>query len=578
MRSALFAPIFFALALLVGCNNAQTDATLDQVADSVLHNPEWCAAQLEPLAQPTELPRAQRLKLATLSALTRHENHQPVEHLDELRTAANYYRTFGAPRYRAMSLTALGFAYRTANNPVAALDCFRQAAAQIDTTAKSDLLTAQYVYLQMGLLQFQADVITSAQASFHTAYSLAQKAESPFWQARALEGLCLIYSAVDDIPRLRKGKQIAAALYRPVGTRAEEASTYETKISQLLLEGRKDEAKRLIDAFEQSAQMLDPNVPQRYFPFHFYHRGTYHLLAHEWDSAAHYFHLLDREASNPAEREYAAKGLYQLYKTTHRVDSMAKYMERWEARIDSTEKHRRLLDLREHCSVTEQEAYIQLKAEKSRAHWILLLTVVLAAVFFIVNFYAARRKHRQQISQMQAINEAYLASRDRLAELEAQLAHLDAAPSAVPSAERDALAGEIVQLRGQISDWQGADQRADTPAVSLRLNESALVGILHQKAAKALAASRDERLQLVALFEEHAPAFVAALPNAAHLSLDEKVLCCLVKLHFLPSEISVLFDCSAQQTTNMRARLYLKMFGQKGGAKDFDRSIRSLAL
>ena len=83
---------------------------------------------------------------------------------------------------------------------------------------------------------------------------------------------------------------------------------------------------------------------------------------------------------------------------------------------------------------------------------------------------------------------------------------------------------------------------------------------------------------MVALFEEHAPAFVAALPNAAHLSLDEKVLCCLVKLHFLPSEISVLFDCSAQQTTNMRARLYQKMFGQKGGAKDFDRSIRDFAL
>lgn len=35
-------------------------------------------------------------------------------------------------------------------------------------------------------------------------------------------------------------------------------------------------------------------------------------------------------------------------------------------------------------------------------------------------------------------------------------------------------------------------------------------------------------------------------------------------------------DISAQSVTNMRQRLMLKIFGDKGGARDFDRRIREL--
>ena len=52
----------------------------------------------------------------------------------------------------------------------------------------------------------------------------------------------------------------------------------------------------------------------------------------------------------------------------------------------------------------------------------------------------------------------------------------------------------------------------------------------------------------------------------------EYLVAILVKLHFIPSEMSLLLGVGAQQITNIRSKINSKLFG-KSGAKTLDANI-----
>ena len=60
------------------------------------------------------------------------------------------------------------------------------------------------------------------------------------------------------------------------------------------------------------------------------------------------------------------------------------------------------------------------------------------------------------------------------------------------------------------------------------------------------------------------------------LSNAEYIICLLVKLSFTPSSISVLTGRSMSDISNIRKRLLLKMTGNNGSSKDFDKYIKGL--
>lgn len=60
------------------------------------------------------------------------------------------------------------------------------------------------------------------------------------------------------------------------------------------------------------------------------------------------------------------------------------------------------------------------------------------------------------------------------------------------------------------------------------------------------------------------------------MNANEYLVCLLVKVGFLPTEISVLTGLSQSNVSNIRKRLFEKMTGDKGSAKDFDQYIIGL--
>lgn len=72
------------------------------------------------------------------------------------------------------------------------------------------------------------------------------------------------------------------------------------------------------------------------------------------------------------------------------------------------------------------------------------------------------------------------------------------------------------------------------------------------------------------------PDFSAALYQIYSLSRTEYHVCLLIKIHATPTEIAGVMKREPSTISSMRGRLYRKVFGKKGGAKDWDEFILSL--
>ena len=72
------------------------------------------------------------------------------------------------------------------------------------------------------------------------------------------------------------------------------------------------------------------------------------------------------------------------------------------------------------------------------------------------------------------------------------------------------------------------------------------------------------------------PGFSSQLRNLYAMSELEYQVCLLIKLRVAPSDMAVVLARDASTISTVRSRLYKKVFGQKGGAKEWDEFILSI--
>ncbi|MBQ9230526.1 MAG: hypothetical protein IJ190_05010 [Prevotella sp.] len=120
------------------------------------------------------------------------------------------------------------------------------------------------------------------------------------------------------------------------------------------------------------------------------------------------------------------------------------------------------------------------------------------------------------------------------------------------------------------------NQKYLTWQIAEHLLSADAVNHLHHMAAKGKEASDGDWQELHTLVQQQSPTFLARLNGAALLSPLETNICLLIRLRFTPSEIAILTAISPQRVTNMRTALLLKIFGEKGGARDFDARLRGM--
>lgn len=109
------------------------------------------------------------------------------------------------------------------------------------------------------------------------------------------------------------------------------------------------------------------------------------------------------------------------------------------------------------------------------------------------------------------------------------------------------------------------------------LQQSDIVVRLKDLAASGTVASAADWQSLVEVIDAERPLYVPTLrERCADLSDRELHVCLLVFIGLQPTEMANLLGCTKQAVANMRTRLYPKLFGEKGTARQFDERVVSL--
>lgn len=134
---------------------------------------------------------------------------------------------------------------------------------------------------------------------------------------------------------------------------------------------------------------------------------------------------------------------------------------------------------------------------------------------------------------------------------------------------------EIDKIRQMLAAYQ-THTHADHWELEQNLLQHDIVKRMHGHACKLTLPSDAEWKDLLDIVKKSLPEFYAGLSTfSGQLTDQEWKVCLLVKLNFIPSEMTVLLGLSKQRVTNIRSHLNQKLFGENG-SRTFDANIHHL--
>lgn len=206
---------------------------------------------------------------------------------------------------------------------------------------------------------------------------------------------------------------------------------------------------------------------------------------------------------------------------------------------------------------------------------ILLTIITLLLCTLLGYFFYSRRKEKKYSNMIADINERYNNDLYEYRQAQQQLLLMQTR-NQQNAYEIKAKEQLIEKLQNKLADYQeDKEQPAEWNIESNLLNDNIVIHLHHLATTGRTPADSDWQL-LTDTLTRYAPKYMQVITDCPMLNPKEIHTAHLIRLRFIPSEISVLTATSAQTVTNIRGRLLQKIFHVKGGARDFDHRIRIL--
>ena len=514
------------------------------------------------------MARSVRMRLALLRAKACNKLLLPLNR-DSLLMLDGYFTDHGTPNERMLAKYIIGCSYLDDNDAPRALEYFHEAASMADTTnVDCDWRTLQKVHVQSGLLLYNKDALHDADEEYKLAFKYAIKAKDTLNALLAIEQKTNIYMAEGKTDSLIKLRKKLYSLYMKNGYTENAAMSLGPIVVDLVKMGELDEAKRYLDNYERNSGLFDSlgNI-EKGREIHYYIKGTYYLEAGKPDSAEYFFRKCASSTTELAVIQPAFKGLMRLYKQLNLPDSMAKYAELVNVLQDTVYNKDMMQHLQQMQAVYNYDRHVEM-AEKESAYFKALGTAValilLLVIIYMVGYIIRKRKLRlrekhkleQSICELQNANHGLEAMNESQRKETRQII--------------DEKTKEIEQLR---QEKQNLEKQFDCQPKQPLFADEPIVRLLDENLRKAPnSMTSDEYHRLKELFTGFEP----LSRWEKMMSSNEYQVCLLVKVGFSPKDISILMGLSLSNISNIRKRLFEKMTGRKGSAKDFDKFIMSL--
>ena len=554
------------LTALVACTEHGEFERRLAVADSLMAaEPDSAYRMLDAMSDGAgQMPQAKRMRHLLLR--TQAQRHAGIGFTSDSisNLLVSYYNAHGTPNERMTAHYLKGCSYLELGDEPATLRCFNEAVGTADTSAL-DCNYAQMgdIYGQIARIYNNHAMPDSALRAYGLAEHYARKANDTInvitiWGNKS--------NVLIDLGRISEALELrekAAERFKAMGYSKKAARVKGLCIKWYIQQGELDKAKAAMDEYEAiSGYSRIKDETKSGWESYFHIKGTYYLETGKLDSANYYFKKLKLASDTLFNIQTAQK--------LQNAQSMYNYMRHQEA------AHRKELESKN----------VQLRLYRGIA-FILLFAAVMS-VFVLLLRRRIRRNERQLVvvrRENSRLNVLIGNNNRKLDELngliEEKISIITALndqlnQQAIDLNSYHKQAETIQQLNERIAHYETEMMNQVTANLMNRLAEEPALMVVFQKLkARKEYLTKSEWTDLYSTAEKYFPALCNIKTNPK-VSVSEYQICVLTKLGLRINDIIYLTQISASNISNIRSRMLSKLFGEEGGAKDFDIKIKSL--
>ena len=554
------------LTALVACTEHGEFERRLAVADSLMAaEPDSAYRMLDAMSdEARQMPQAKRMRHLLLR--TQAQRHAGIGFTSDSisNLLVSYYNAHGTPNERMTAHYLKGCSYLELGDEPATLRCFNEAVGTADTSAL-DCNYAQMgdIYGQIARIYNNHAMPDSALRAYGLAEHYARKANDTINVITIWGNKSNVLIDLGRISEALELREMAAERFKAMGYSKKAARVKGLCIKWYIQQGELDKAKAAMDEYEAiSGYSRIKDETKSGWESYFHIKGTYYLETGKLDSANYYFKKLKLASDTLFNIQTAQK--------LQNAQSMYNYMRHQEA------AHRKELESKN----------VQLRLYRGIA-FILLFAAVMS-VFVLLLRRRIRRNERQLVVVRRENSRLNVLIGNNNRKLE-ELNGLIEEKISIITALNDQLnqqaidlnsyhkqAETIQQLNERIAHYETEMMNQVTANLMNRLAEEPALMVVFQKLkARKEYLSKSEWTELYSTAEKYFPALCNIKTNPK-VSVSEYQICVLTKLGLRINDIIYLTQISASNISNMRSRMLSKLFGEEGGAKDFDIRIKSL--
>ena len=554
------------LTALVACTEHGEFERRLAVADSLMAaEPDSAYRMLDAMSdEARQMPQAKRMRHLLLR--TQAQRHAGIGFTSDSisNLLVSYYNAHGTPNERMTAHYLKGCSYLELGDEPATLRSFNEAVGTADTSAL-DCNYAQMgdIYGQIARIYNNHAMPDSALRAYGLAEHYARKANDTInvitiWGNKS--------NVLIDLGRISEALELrekAAEHFKAMGYSKKAARVKGLCIKWYIQQGELDKAKAAMDEYEAiSGYSRIKDETKSGWESYFHIKGTYYLETGKLDSANYYFKKLKLANDTLFNIQTAQK--------LQNAQSMYNYMRHQEV------AHRKELESKN----------VQLRLYRGLA-FILLFAAVMS-VFVLLLRRRIRRNERLLVvvrRENSRLNVLIGNNNRKLDELngliEEKISIITALndqlnQQAIDLNSYHKQAETIQQLNERIAHYETEMMNQVTANLMNRLAEEPALMVVFQKLkARKEYLTKSEWTNLYSTAEKYFPALCNIKTNPK-VSVSEYQICVLTKLGLRINDIIYLTQISASNISNIRSRMLSKLFGEEGGAKDFDIKIKSL--
>ena len=564
--------------LLIGitaCVNPKGEDVLAEAERLMQAYPDSALSLLEQAEKESATySRRNRMRCRLLQAEAMNKTYLPLDTLTSMDEVLDYYLSHGNRDERMRACYLMGSMYRDRGNSPLALQYYRDAIGEADTTETDcDYAQVSRIYAQMALL-FDRQLYPQMELEqWKQAMRYALLAKDTLMYIQCQESISRAYYLLNMEDSVVACTRRGYAAYLKYGRKDWAAATQIVMADYYLKHDSLDKAKQALDEYRNgSGNFYDNGEMKSGFGLYYFYIGEYYEKTSRLDSALFYYRkLLNCSLGDIMKLEGGYKGLMSVYAKMHEADSVVKYAHLFANANDTATLRNSAHEISRTQALydySESQRIAIEKSEEARRLWIglcICFVVLMLGGAWIYGYY-----RKQKVNQMLA-NRQYTDLMMQYHQATEELQNVRSNKQQFQQQKEE----EIEKLRQMLNAYQ-EHTHTDQWESGQSLLQHEIVKRMHQHACKLAVPSDAEWKDLQGVVEKSLPEFYVKLTAfAGQLTNQEWKVCLLVKLNFIPSELTVLLNLSKQRVTNIRTRLNQKLFGESG-SRTFNVNLHKL--